>query len=134
MLRSSFRKAVDAAFEIAAVQVDDVIEKVLFKPGSEGLHVFLEGCRSEAQRSEVSEEILSLDSLTTVFDEKKWPHDSCFAAGGVGYCRTGGRRVPFRHFRVGGCHPGANSNERIQVALYKLFDRRRRENRCSAIT
>ena len=53
MLRTSFRKAVDAAFESAAVHIHDVIEKVLFKPGIQRLHVLLEECRSEAQRSEV---------------------------------------------------------------------------------
>ena len=84
MLQSSFHEAVDAAFQDAAVQVDDGVEKVLFKPGIEGLHIFFEGCRSKAQRSEVREDIVSVESLTKVFDEKKWPHDCCWKREDVG--------------------------------------------------
>ena len=62
MLRSSFREAVDAAFESAAVRIDDVVEKVLFKPGIGGLRIFFEGCRSKAERSEVREDIVSVES------------------------------------------------------------------------
>ena len=108
MLRSSFREAVDAAFESAAVQIDDVGEKVLFKPGIEGLHIFFEGCRSKAQRSEVREDIVSVESLTKVFDEKKWPHDFLLEAGRcgivagvVGYCGVERRGVACCRFRVG---------------------------------
>ena len=78
MLRSSFREAVDAAFESAAVQIDDVVEKVLFKPGIKCLHVFFEGCRSKAQHSEIREDIVSVESLRKVFDEKKWLHNCCW--------------------------------------------------------
>ena len=71
MLWSSFREAVDAAFEAAAVQVHDGVEKVLFKPGIAGLHVLLEKCRSETKCTEVTEDIVSVEALKDVFDEKK---------------------------------------------------------------
>ena len=77
LLRSSFRKVVDAAFEAAAVQVHDGVEEVLFKPGIAGLHVLLEKCRSETKCTEVTEDIVSEEALEKAFDEKKWPHDSC---------------------------------------------------------
>ena len=74
----SFHDAVDAAFDTVAVQVDSAEEKAMHKPGVEGLHVFLEGCRGDAPRNGVSADAVSVASLKKVFEEKGWPHDMSF--------------------------------------------------------
>ena len=74
----SFHEAVEALFDTVAVDADGDGEKVMEKPGFEGLHVFLEGCRADAARSGVSEEVVSVESLGRVFDENGWPGDFSF--------------------------------------------------------
>ena len=46
----NFHDAIDAAFHSAAVEVGGAEGKVIHKLGVEGLHVFLEGCRVDAQQ------------------------------------------------------------------------------------
>ena len=74
----SFHEAVEAAFDAVAVGVDDFGEKAINKPGVEGLHVFLEGCRESAPRCGVSEDAVSVNSVSKVFHEYSWPLDFSF--------------------------------------------------------
>ena len=74
----TFHEAVEVSFDTVAVQVDGAEEKAIHKPGVEGLHVFLEGCRGDAPRSGVSADVVSVESLKKVFEEKGWPHDLSF--------------------------------------------------------
>ena len=47
----TFHEAVEALFDTVAVEVDGAEEKAIDKPGVEGLHLFLEGCRGDAPRT-----------------------------------------------------------------------------------
>ena len=78
MFGPTFHEAVEASFDTVGVQVDGAQEKAIHKPGVEGLHVFLEGCRGDAPRRGVSADVVSVESLTKVFEEKEWAHDLSF--------------------------------------------------------
>ena len=78
MVGLCFHEAVRASFDTAAVQADGDEEKALFKPGVEGLHVFLEGCRGDSPFGGVSAEVVSVESLEKVFTEQGWSHDLSF--------------------------------------------------------
>ena len=74
----TFHEAVEASFDNVAVHMDGADEKALFKPGVEGLHMFLEGCRGDASRSGVCADVVSVEFLKKVFEQKGWPHDLSF--------------------------------------------------------
>ena len=74
----SFHEAVEGSFDTVAVQMDGTEKKAINKPGVEGLHVFLEGCRGDAPSCSVSADDVSVESLKKVFEEKGWPHDLSF--------------------------------------------------------
>ena len=61
--------------DIQGSMVSFVKEKVMKNVGVEGLHVLLEKCRGDAPRSCVSADVVSVESLKKVFEEKGWPHD-----------------------------------------------------------
>ena len=78
MSSPSFHEAVEAAFDAVSVDVDDSGEKAINKPGVECLHVFLEGCRENAPRCGVSEDAVSVNSVSKAFHEYSWPIDFSF--------------------------------------------------------
>ena len=78
---STFHEVAEASFDRVAVEIDGENEKMLLKPGVEGLHMFLEACRQDASPEDVDEEIVSVESLKKIFDEKEWPEDMSFRRG-----------------------------------------------------
>ena len=74
----SFRQVVQAAFDSVAVRLEGSEEKGLHKPGVEGLQVFLEGCRVDASRGDVSADVVSVESVKSVHDMIGWDQDSSF--------------------------------------------------------
>ena len=77
----TFHEVAEASFDRVAVEIDGENEKMLLKPGVEGLHLFLEACRQDASPEDVDEEIVSVESLKKIFDEKEWPEDMSFRRG-----------------------------------------------------
>ena len=71
----TFHEAVDASFVANSEQVDDDDEKVLRKPGLEGLHSFFEQCLNTAPHGGVSADGLPMELLEKVFEEQGWDHD-----------------------------------------------------------
>ena len=77
----TFHEVIESCFDRAATQIDGEEEKMLLKPGVEGLHVFLEGCRQDASLDNVDGEMVSVQALQKVFEEKEWPDDLSFKRG-----------------------------------------------------
>ncbi|CAK0822213.1 unnamed protein product [Prorocentrum cordatum] len=77
-VKGLFSEAAEASFGNIAVQADGAAEKAMQKPGVEGLHVFLEGCRADAASSGASAEAVTVESLKKVFAERGWPIDKSF--------------------------------------------------------
>ena len=75
---ANFYEVVQKCFDRIAVQVDGEEHKKLHKPGVEGLHVFLEGCIDDASSADVDAELVSVDALKKVFEEKGWLEDLSF--------------------------------------------------------
>ena len=75
MSGTTFHQAVQDAFDLVAVQVSDSAEEVMHKPGLEGLHVFLEGCRTETASSVISAEAVSVAALQRAFEDNEWSVD-----------------------------------------------------------
>ena len=80
----SFHEAVEGSFDTVAVQMDGTEKKAINKPGVEGLHVFLEGCRGDAPRCGVSADVVSVEWLKTVFEEKGVASRLVFQEGRLG--------------------------------------------------
>ena len=66
----TFHEVAETCFDRAAIQIDGEEEKMLHKPGVEGLHMFLEGCRQDASPDNIDAEIVSVKSLQRVFEER----------------------------------------------------------------
>ena len=75
---STFHEVAEIGFDRVAIQIDGEEEKMLHEPGVEGLHMFLEGCRKDASPDDVDAEIVSVESLKRVFEEKGWPENMSF--------------------------------------------------------
>ena len=73
--RMSFHEAVDASFVASSEQGDEDDEKVLRKPGLEGLHSFFAECLTKAPHGGVNADGLPMELLERVFEEQGWDHD-----------------------------------------------------------
>ena len=71
-------QVVDAQFEKIALQLDDEAERVIYKPGVEGLHALLDGCRNEACDVCMSADTVSTISLMKIFEDRSWSLDMSF--------------------------------------------------------
>ncbi len=75
MSTQTFHEAVEASFDNIAVQADGAAEKAILKPGVDGVHVFLEGCRAVGVSHGVSAEAVAVESLQKIFESRGWPFD-----------------------------------------------------------
>ena len=78
MLGEAFGQAVEGCFGGSAVKVAEYATPVLHKPGVEGLHVFLDGCRHDSADDDIEAEQISVQALKAVLEEKGWPLDMSF--------------------------------------------------------
>ena len=79
MTHQVFLETVKKHFDKVAVQQDDTAEKVIHEPGTAGLHLFLESCRTDAWMSGVKADAVSIASVQKVFDAKGWAEDISFS-------------------------------------------------------
>ena len=78
MASRTLTEALDAQFDKIAVQLDDEAERVLYKPGVEGLHLLLDGCCAEACDACMRADTISTSSLRRIFDDRSWGPDTSF--------------------------------------------------------